>query len=112
MRGHENIIKIRQQGAKPAGSVFLLDFPIGREYTEWTSPEDAGRPVVCIDGDPINSLDFRFLIGLSVILVGDDATRVKALAAAVRKAGAESIIANAGTKFAVWKKGDETWLTF
>jgi len=111
MKGHENIIKVRMAGKRPTGSVIVLDFPVEQSLTEWKCTEDPQRPVVSTDGDAVGSLDFRFLVGFNVILVGEDTSRIKSLCAAFVKAGAASIVASAGDNYAFWKKG-ETWQTF
>ena len=111
MKGHENIIKVRMAGKRPTGSVFVLDFPVERRLTEWSHAEDPQRPMVSTDGDTVGSLDLRFLVGLGVILVGEDTGRIKSLCAALVKAGAASIFASAGENYAFWKKGGK-WQTF
>jgi hypothetical protein len=112
MRGHENLIRLRTSGFRPLGSVLICDFPVSPEFLEWKHAEDAIRPTVCVDGDPVGTLDLRFVVGLSVLVIGEDVGRAKELAGMVRRAGATSVIATAGDNFAAWKKGDEQWLKF
>ena len=112
MGGHENLIRLRTSGLRPPGSVFVCDFPVNPEFLEWKHAEDAIRPTVCVDGDPVGTLDLRFVVGLSVIVMGNDVARAKEIAAMVRRDGASSVIANAGDNYAAWKKGGEKWLSF
>lgn len=112
MRGHENVIQVREQGLKPAGVVWLCDHPVKPDFLEWRYRDDGRSPTVCTHGDQLESIDLRFLVGLTVEVCGEDAKRVKALAVKARKAGAESVTASAGGKVAMWKKGDAKWLSF
>ena len=107
MRGHEDLIRVRQKGLKPAGLVFVDDYDVLPDVLRWLENESA--PNVSTDGDLISSLDLRFLIGLKVSVDGRDPMRVKALAAACRKAGAEYVIATCGDRVAFWKTGDKKW---
>jgi hypothetical protein len=110
MRGHTDLISIRLRGCKPAGTVFLDDYPIDERWTRWL--ERQTMPTVCTHGDDLASLDLRFVVGLQVNVTGDKANRVKALAGACKKAGAEVVFAVCGDKAAMWKKGDAKWLSF
>lgn len=108
MRGHDDLIRMRTQGAKPAGLVFLDDDAVKPEALNWL--EDGFEPRICTHGDALNTLDLRFLIGLKVAVNGDELVRVRALAAACRKAGVEYVVASCGERVAAWKKGDAKWL--
>ena len=110
MRGHEQLIQVRTQGLKPAGLVFVDDYPVKPVFLDWL--QNQSMPTVCVHGDDIDSLDLRFLIGLSVNVAGDDVGRVKKLAGAARKAGADAVFASAAGRSAMWKKGDAEWLIF
>lgn len=112
MRGQENIIAMRMRGVKPAGMIWLCDYPIRPEFIEWQYASDCTNPSVAVHGDDVSSLDLRFLVGLPVDVTGTDGRRVKALAAACRRAGASAVFANDGKRFAAWKTGEASWLTF
>lgn len=73
MRGHEAVIRMREEGKKPI-FVFLDDYPCD---TDWF--ETGFHANVCVDGDDIQSLDLRFLVGLSVSVSSHDESRAKAL---------------------------------
>lgn len=107
MRGHEDLIRLRLQGAKPEGLVFVDDYPVKRECARWIEEDTA--PSICTDGDQIATLDLRFLVGLRVAVHGSSLKRVRALSAACRKAGAEFVIATCGDRIAVWKQGEAKW---
>lgn len=107
MRGHEELIRVRQSGLKPAGLVFVNDYDVVPDVFRWI--ENGQSPHVSTHGDNVSALDLRFLIGLKVSVDGHDPMRVKALAAACRKAGAEYVIATCGERAAFWKTGDKKW---
>ena len=112
MRGHENIIAMRMKGVKPAGLVYLCDYPVRPEFIEWQYASDCMSPNVSVYGDEIGALDMRFVVGLAVDVSGNDAKRVKALAGACKRAGASMVIANDGQRYAMWKTGEAAWLSF
>lgn len=110
MRGHDDLIRMRTRGAKPAGLVFVDDYAVQPGALNWLA--EGFEPRICTHGDSLNALDLRFLIGLKVAVTGDVQERVRVIAAACRKAGAELVIASCGERDAVWKKGDAKWLSF
>lgn len=110
MQGHEPLVRIRKQGYKPAGLVFVADYPVKKQSLDWFSGESC--PTICTHGADIDGIDFRFLVGLSVCISGENMHRVKKLAAAARRAEAAQVIASAKDKYAAWKKGDAEWLVF
>lgn len=112
MRGHENIIALRMKGVRPAGMVWLCDYPVKPEFIEWQYASDCASPSVSVHGDEIGALDLRFVVGLPVDVTGTDARRVKALAGACKRAGASMVIANDGKRFAAWTAGEAAWRTF
>lgn len=112
MRGQENIVAMRQKGVRPGGHVSLIDASANPKFLQWQYEEDAKYPTVYTDGVPVESMDLRFLVGLSVHIRGDSIGRVKQIAAKARAAGAEHVSCFAGDKAAMWTKGDTTWRTF
>ena len=85
MNGHEAIIRMRQNGKKPS-FVFINDFPCS---TDWEQHGD--HATVCIDGDDIDLLDLRFLIGLKVSCMSKSERRAKAIFEACKAFGATSV---------------------
>lgn len=110
MRGHDQLIQIRAKGLKPAGLVFVDDYPVSDKWTNWLAEKT--MVTVCTHGDEIASLDMRFLVGLAVQVSGSNLKRVKGLAGVCKRAGASVVFAVCGDKAAVWKKGDAEWLSF
>jgi hypothetical protein len=110
MRGHEDLISLRKRGVKPAGMVWICDYQVRDVYADWMA--NRMDPEILVDGDDIESLDLRFLIGMNVNVTGDDSARVRKLASRARKAGANTVVAFSKKNAAIWQKGDEKWQTF
>jgi hypothetical protein len=99
MIGHHPIIKMRSKGRRPS-IVFINDFPTP-EAMDWHNPGAAYKQVwepdhatVQIDEtDRIESLDFRFLNGMTVSATGSTEVRAKALFAACIASGAKTVAA-------------------
>ena len=108
MRGHEHVIAVRVAGRKPQG-IYLWDTPVAISGPQWA--EDYAFMDVCTAGDPVGALDLRFVVGLPVTVFGDDTKRVREIAGACCKGGAERVIASVGDKFAVWTKEGGKWLS-
>ena len=85
MKGHEDIITMRRNRMAPA-FVFINDWPC---KTDWMRERAAAT--VCTDGDVIQSLDLRFLVGLQVVVSSTDERRAKALFEACKAAGAKAV---------------------
>ena len=85
MRGHENVIRLRQAGKRPA-FVFVNDWPC---QTDWF--ETGEHATVCTSGDSIETLDLRFLVGLRVSVSASTEGRAKALFEACKVAGVETV---------------------
>lgn len=110
MTGHEQLIRVRKHGLKPAGLVYVDDYPVRPVFLDWL--QNKTMPTVCTHGADVDALDLRCLLGLSVQVTGGSMARVKKIAAAARKAGADTVFASVGDKCAVWQKGDAEWRLF
>jgi len=110
MRGHEKLIEIRRRGLVPSGLVYLHDDPVKPSFLEWAN--QGGAPTICTNGDGIDFLDLRFVVGLKVNVCGEDPKRVRRIAGACKKAGAALVVANSGERYALWKQGDAKWHSF
>ena len=86
MKGHEHILTLRKQRLKPV-IIFLNDYPC---KTDWAETED--HATVCIHGDPVETLDLRFLEGCVVSVSTDNENRAKALLDACKKAKANKVL--------------------
>ena len=88
MRGHEHIIALRKRRLLPE-SIFIQDYPT--PLTDWFEHDE--YPHVCVDGDTIEALDLRFLVGTQVHISTESESRGKALLKACKKHGAATVIA-------------------
>ena len=91
MRGHLPILAMRRVGLVPS-MVTLSDYPTETwSWRDW--PEDTAHAEVEIERtDSIARLDLRYCVGLTVIVDGENANRVNAIADAAEKAGAKRVI--------------------
>ena len=96
MRGHEGILKMRKRGYKPS-AIWLLDYPC---ETGWEEFQD--DPVVCVDGDNLNTLDLRYTIGLLVHISSYSEERAKALFELCKEHSAKCIFACANDWIGVY----------
>lgn len=92
MRGHEPIIAMRKRGVKPA-TVFIDTFEDpAKSWRLWPTVDQSLPQVEVLDADMLSGLDFRFLVGLRVVVTGHDARRVKAICSACMDAGAARVV--------------------
>jgi hypothetical protein len=98
MRGHEPIIAMRKAGKTPK-TVFINDFPCPTSH-DWHNPGDkysevwpADHATVSTAGDALSGLDFRFLVGLTVIISAETESRAKALFLKAKRFGAKTVAA-------------------
>lgn len=82
MRGHEPLLRMRQAGKRPV-IVFINDWPCA---TDWSRHGD--HATVCTDGDDIELLDLRFVLGLRVSISSTSEERARALFESCKAAGA------------------------
>ena len=87
MTGHEQIIKARIAGNKPA-FVFVNDYPCP---TDWFDNDDYAT--VCTHGDSLQALDFRFLVDCMVSISAESEKRAKGLFNQIKQAGAGVVAA-------------------
>jgi hypothetical protein len=99
MRGHEAIIVMRKSGRAPK-VVFINDYPC-QTALDWQNPGDpygeewpVDHATVSTAGDPLSSLDLRFLVGLMVIISSESEARAKALFAKAIAVGARTVSAH------------------
>lgn len=88
MRGHQKLIELRMERKRPA-IVFLNDYPC---QTDWHSnPGDA--VTISTAGDVVQTLDLRFLVGLTVSISSLSEIRAKALFEKCKASGAAVVAA-------------------
>jgi hypothetical protein len=88
MQGQQQIIELRQKRIKPE-IVFLNDYPC---QTDWFEFSDHAT-VSISPTEAIETLDLRFLLGLTVSVSSLTETRAKALFNACKEAGAKTVAA-------------------
>lgn len=111
MRGHERIMEMREQGFKPK-IVFLNDWPC---ETNWF--ETGEHVTISTDGDSIDTLDLRFLIGCTVSISSETESRAKGLFELCKQAKAQTVAAchtvpqtnhwQTKTWAEIWSQGNE-----
>lgn len=87
MNGHRELIAMRRSGFRPE-CVWVADYPCPTDWAKW-----GDHPQVCVDGDTPELEDFRFLVGITVVIDGFDNTRVQRFAKAC-STHAKRVIAN------------------
>lgn len=85
MRGHEHIVKARLRGKKPLASVTLSMLSVPHMPLEFVQLEATDKP---------GTADLRFVIGLGVIVWGDDSSAVRQWCEAAHQAGATHAAGN------------------
>lgn len=80
MRGHDKLIALRLKGRKPR-IVFVNDYPCDIDWFE--NPGSA--VTVCTAGDDLQTIDLRFLVGLTVSVSSPTENRAKALFEACKR---------------------------
>jgi hypothetical protein len=88
MNGHSQIIELRKKRLKPE-IVFINDFSC---KTDWFEHKDHAT-VSIMPTEAIETLDMRFLNGLTVSVASFDEKRAKGLFEACKAAGAKTVVA-------------------
>jgi len=102
MKGHENLVQMRLNGKKPKALWVYLQAQPKSNYHWDTFTGGLDMPEVFIDpSDNVRTLDLRFVIGLTVHVVGGNEERVRAVVRALNDAKAKAIYAVAGDQVIV-----------
>jgi len=88
MTGHEPILSMRKAGISP-GVVFINEYECS---IDWAKFGDFATVKVS-PTEAIETLDFRFVVGLTVSISGSTIDRAKRIAQACQKAGAVTVAA-------------------
>lgn len=88
MIGHDRIIELRRSGKAPA-MIFVNDYPMDKAILRDRETIDT----VCTNGDVIQLLDMRFVVGLKVSIGSTTEQRAKALAEKCKASGAVVVAA-------------------
>jgi hypothetical protein len=96
MKGHEALISMRMRGESPS-IVFIEDDLCDTNWHAPTTksgiPLERDQPIISTHGDRLETLDFRFLIGLKVSIGSRVESRAKMLFELAKKAGAKTVAA-------------------
>lgn len=92
MRGHEALIAMRRQGAKPRRVTLLTTPGYDRWVATWPTEFPAYPDIEIAPEDTPERLDLRFLVGLQVHVDGADETRVERVTRCAVAAGAARVI--------------------
>lgn len=96
MRGHTELIQMRRQQKTPK-IVFINDYHC---ETDWLNPGEmygeewpSDHATISTAGDFMETIDLRFVVGLTVSISGTDEKRVKALFESCKDNGAVVVAA-------------------
>lgn len=87
MKGHDELIAERMAGRAPEW-VVVNDYPCKTDWAKW-----GDMPTICVHGDNLAKLDFRFLVGLKVNVTSPIEARAKDLLRRFKDAGAKLVAA-------------------
>jgi hypothetical protein len=97
MKGHETLLQLRKAGRAPK-IVFVNDYPCKTDWFHW-----GDHATVCVAGDGLESIDFRFAKGLTLSISAINKTRAKALFELGKASGAKTVGCGSSDGFnAVW----------
>jgi len=92
MRGHEALIAMRLKRRVPALVWISTDPDRLKAWRDWQHVSPHRAEVQIDEADPLNRLDLRFVIGLTVQVQGQRRERVEALRRACIEFGAQRVI--------------------
>lgn len=92
MRGHAAIIAMRRQGISPRVVNFDLDRPDSWWCRNWQHETPRWAHVCVGPQELISGLDLRFVVGLIVLVTGENAARVERVTKACLEAGAARVV--------------------
>lgn len=99
MRGHEEILKMRSLEGTAPKFVFVNDFPCETDWFQW-----GDHATVCVAGDGIEKIDFRFAKGLTLLISAIEKSRAIALLDLGKASGAKVVCSSTGSGFnEVWR---------
>jgi hypothetical protein len=80
MRGHDPLIAMRQRGFRPRMVFIHCGRDDSKAATDWHETEPDHAHIEVPDGEFITSLDMFFVVGLHVVVTGQNRRRVQAVA--------------------------------
>jgi len=103
MKGHENLINMRLAGKKPQAVWFYLrDYPEFKYHWDSYSGGYAMPEVFVSPDDNIKLLDLRFVVGMTVHVIGWHNDRIKDICEALINAKAKVVYAVVDSKVKVY----------
>lgn len=100
MRGHAPILALRRHDQKPADELHfeLAPWPKaqGNRFAIEAAKHFRAERIFVETGDPIDRLDLGFVVGLDIVVHGEDSDRVRRLYTALQRHKARRVIANCG----------------
>ena len=93
MRGHEPLLSLRRKGLKPSMVFIDLFEDSDNSWRDWPNNDPRHPQIEVSDDDSIAGLDFRFVVGLTVMVTGHDKPRVHAIRGVCIDAGAKRVVA-------------------
>lgn len=79
MRGHEQLRAMRLRGFRPRLVLVHVGHDVAQFWRDWREETPEHAHIEIADGEPLSSLDMRCVVGLPVVITGDDARRVDAV---------------------------------
>ncbi len=106
MRGHEALLAMRRKGYSPQW-VFIDTWadPLGF-WGCWPVETPHRASVEVHDADMLSGLDFRFVVGLQVLVMGEKLARLQAIAEACKEAGAKRVVIGHEEHVEDWRAED------
>lgn len=95
MRGHEALIALRLSRRRPRAVFIDVMAATDECWRDWQQLTPQHAHVDVSPDEPIHRLDFRFTVGMNVIVTGDEQSRAQAISDACIEAGALRVVAAA-----------------
>ena len=92
MRGHDHIIAMRRRGFRPRWAYIDTFADASTQLREWPEWSPRTAQIEVLPSEPLSSLDFRFVIGLPVLITGAPLRRIEAIRDACIECQAERVV--------------------
>lgn len=92
MRGHEQLLVMRRKGFSPKWVFIDTWTEEGGAWSDWPVETPHRAHVEVHGNDLISGLDFRFVVGLQVLVMGRELYRLQAIGDACKEAGARRVL--------------------
>lgn len=92
MRGHEALLSMRRRGVSPRWVFIDCGDDAHGLHIDWATETPHRAHVEVSDNDMLSGLDFRFVVGLSVLITGENRGRLDGIAEACAECSAARIV--------------------